>query len=461
MSKKSKTLLITLGILILLGGGYFGSIIWTKNKAGLPARDYPSPIQLGNPDYSELVKIEGDGIIIEKIGEIWELTSLEGKIPPAGIKINQNSIEYITYALGMVMADDIASEAPKDISEYGFDNPLAVTIVTDSSGWRTEYILGNKSPSGSAYYLMQEGDPRVYMISGYIGNYFHVSLDSIRERSLFPAFEFQFQDITLLRIESEGTFIEAIPKESYSNPLFIAPYSTHVIISPGKVPRGSSTEALDKFLSSFQNLRIAEFIDENPSSLSDYGLDKPVRVLLETTKGNVDLLVGSAVNGMRYAKLNESPLVFTLNDMESIIDLKYFSLIDKLINIINIDLVENLYIIGGEKTLTAKMEGGGENSVFYLNGRKAEDRSFRNFYQAVISLMADTEYPGPSDANAGNEAITIEYRFKENGRQNISIKLIPYNRDLYSLLQEGKTEYLVSRNQVRKIYEAAEAVIYE
>ncbi|MCL2130371.1 MAG: DUF4340 domain-containing protein, partial [Treponema sp.] len=353
MSKKSKTLLITLGILVFLGGGYFGSTIWTKNKVGSPAREYPSPIQLGNPDYSEPVKIEGDGIIIEKIGEIWELTSLEGKTPSADIRINQNNIQYITYALGMVMADDIASEEPEDISEYGFDNPLAVTIVTDSSGWRTEYILGNKSPSGSAYYLMQEGDPKVYMISAYIGSYFHVSLDSIRERSLIPAFEFQFLDLTLLRIELDGTIIEAIPKESFPNPLFIAPYSTHVITSPGKAPRGSNTEALDKFLSCFQNLRIAEFIDDNPSSLSPYGLDKPARVLLETTKGNVDLLIGSAVNGMHYAKLKDSPLIFTLNGMESVVDVKYFSLIDKLINIINIDLVENLNISGGDKAITA------------------------------------------------------------------------------------------------------------
>jgi len=126
--------------------------------------------------------------------------------------------------------------------------------------------------------------------------------------------------------------------------------------------------------------------------------------------------------------------------------------------------VENLTVSGGEKTLSADFEGKDDDMVFFLNGKKAETKSFKDWYQAVVALMSDAEIPEGRPAAAGTPGdgeITIEYRLDTPPGERVSITLVPYNRDFYALRQEGTMEFLISRSQVRRIFETADAVVYE
>ena len=462
MSKKSKTLIIVLGVLLLLAGGYYGATIREKRKAAPDSSAYTPPPRLGNLNSSELVKIEGPGITIEKNGESWELTYLPEGIPPGGIELDAGLIQYLTYSLATIWAESIVDEAPENLSVYGLDNPSSRAAVTDSAGQKAAYILGDITPTRTAYYLMEEGDLKVYAVATYVADYMKNFLDSIRKRSLFPAIELSM--MTRLRIESGETKMLFEPRDD-SQSLLIAPFS-YFVLSHYRNPRGADSEALNKLIVPFSNLEIADFIDDAPSSLIPYGLDKPVMVSLETQLGSLDLLIGNEFNGKRYAKLAAAPGVFTLNGMAGIINAKPFTLLDKFALIINIDLVSRLSITGGEKDLTADFRGTGDEGVYFLNGKKTVLKSFRSFYQAVIGLLVDAEIPAgtgsalnPGAPDSGN--ITIEYQLNTAQGERASITLIPYNRDFYALLQDGATEFLISRSQVRKIYEAADAMEYE
>ena len=180
------------------------------------------------------------------------------------------------------------------------------------------------------------------------------------------------------------------------------------------------------------------------------------------------MLIGAEVDGKHYAKLANAPGVFTLSGMAGIINMKPFNLINKFAMLVNIDLVDRLSITGGERDLVAEIHGTGENAVFSLNNRRAEGRSFREFYQAVIGLLIEAELPGQVRQDREGGEIQIEYLLKPSADvpagtlsgDLVSITLIPFNRDFYALRQEGATEFLISRSQVRKIYEAAAAVAY-
>jgi hypothetical protein len=462
MSKKNKTLIIALGVLVLLSAAYYWSIAWNRKKADSSFSSYaPSP-RLGNLQGSELVKIEVNNLALEKNNGTWKLVSLDGGTPPGEIELDQSRIQYMSYSLASIWVEQVIDESPSDVSQYGLDKPSYRARVTDSAGQKVEYLLGDITPSRTFYYIMEAGDPKVYSISSYTAEYMQFTLDSIRQRSLFPPFE--ASELTRLLLESSRSKrieISLKPKTPILD--FTGLYSTHFITSPYTHTRGVNSEAFDNLLAQLQDLEIADFVDDAPSSLKPYGLDDPVRIFLQTEEKSLDLLIGgNELGGKHYAKLAGAPGVFTLYGLESVVNVKPFSLINKFAMLMYIDWVDYLSINGGEKNLSADFRGTGDDAIYYLNGRKTETSSFKTFYQAVIGLLVDAEYPGPVRQQSEDSGeLTIEYRLNNPPGERATITLVPYNRDFYALKQDGATEFLISRNQVRRIYETADAVIYD
>ena len=461
MSRRTITLFISLGVVLLLGVGYNAARVWQTRQAA-PEPFEPTPI-LGNFRAREIVKIEVPGITLERKGGIWELTYLEGGPLSAQIKLDQMQVERLTFSLANVWVDRIIEEEPEDLAMFGLANPLSQTIVTDSTGRQAVFLLGYMNPSRTHFYVMEKGDPRVYTVSTFVTDSMLFTLDDIRQRRLFSPIP--LQNLTKFRLETTEHVIEINTKPDDVPPHLTFSFTNHLLVSPYKLPRGANAENLNVLLNILNNLAIQEFIDDNPSSLRPFGLDQPARIKLQSNDSSLDLLVGSPVNGRHYAKLYGAPNVFTLGGMTGILNIRPVSLIDRFIILLSIDKVERLTISGGENDLNVDFYGQGENMVFYLNGRRAEDRSFRTFYQAVIGLLVDAEIPrtpGPVAFSPDENDRTIFIEFMLNTPPGHSyISLIPYNRDFYALLQGGEMEFLIARSQVRRIFEAADAVSIE
>ena len=461
MSKKTKTIIAVLGAVLLLGGGYYWSL---NRKTGNAAsyQPYTPPTTLGNLLASDIVKIEAPGITLEKNGEVWELGYFEGEIPPAGIELDQQRILSMTYSLANVWTELLVDDAPEDISIYGLDYPSSRLAVTDSSGRKAEYILGNLTPSMNSYYIMQEGDPAVYSVASYVGGYMQLDLDSLRQRYIIPYIE--PEELEYFVIETPAHRIE-VRQRPESLPFYLASsYSSYILTSPYQLHRGVNGEALSNLMTALAGLSVVDFVDDNPSSLSPYGLDNAVRVFFQGESESLDLLIGNEINGMRYAKFPHASGVFTVYGAENLVNASPFSLTDKFALLVNIQVVDRITVSGSGRNLYAEVDDKGEDSVFSLNGRRAEDKSFRQFYQAVIGLLMDAEYrasPGLTLDLNSDENITIEYQLNNPPGERVSITLLPYNRDFYVLRQEGTMEFLIARNQVRRIYETADSLVYQ
>ena len=480
MSRNGKKLIIALVILAIIGGGYYWSVI-IKGKKAEPESHSPN-ITLGNLESSELIRIEVPGIVLEKTGETWQLLYLDGIIPPG--ELDQRQIRNLADSLARIWIERIVDEEAQDLSVYGLDDPSAWAMLTDSSGKKAVYYLGNITPSRNSYYFMEEGDEKIYSVFAFTADSLRFSIDSIRQRLLFPNFE--LWDLAQLRIEgtiegtTEGTedsiVIEIRPESVL--PYLASSFSTHILSSPYLLPRGTNTEALNLLISGLKNLTIDRFIDQSidqsiedvPLSLAPYGLDKPTRIFLQAGGYSLNLLIGNPINGNRYAKLEDGRHVFTLAGLESLVNAKPFPLIDKFALLVNIMSADHLSISGAERTLNVDLLNSSDqnhDSAFFINGKKAEEESFKDFYETVIGLTIEAEHPGtagPQSAalQAGNDPeITIEYRLNNPPGGRASITLLPYNRDFYALRQEGAVEFLISRNQVRRIFEAADAVLYD
>ena len=461
MSRKNKTLIIALAFLVLLGGGYYGSTVWKGKKAESGSAPYKPPEKLGNLESYDLVAIESGGLVLEKKDGVWVLALLNGKAPPAGIKLDQDQITSMTYYIAGLWIERIVDEEPADLSVYGLDSPSARATVTDSGGKKAVYLLGDTAPSRNSYYVMEEGDTKVCTVASYYAEYLQLQLDKIRVRLLFP--EFEFPDIVRFRLESGDTRLD-ISKKPDTVPSYLATsFSTHLITSPYLIPRGADGESLNNLVNPLRNLTIADFVDDNPSSLAPYGLDKPARIYLVTNNSSMDLLVGNRIDDKYYAKLAGAPGVFTLAFLDEILNVKPFNLLDKFALLVNIDMVDRLTITGGVRDLAADFKGKGDEGVYYLSGKKTNTKAFKTWYQAVIGLLFDAEFPPgairPGTSGSGN--IVVEYQLNTSPGERVSVTLIPYNRDFYALLQGGYVEFLISRTEVNRIWETADAMVFE
>ena len=457
MSAKSKTLIAALAVLVLLIGAYAGARAWQKKKASeKPASTaFQESIRLTEFDSSEISKIEiiSSELVLEKNDGLWQLTFPQKK----GIAIDQNAVSGKLWSISNLRADRVIEEEAVDLSQYGLDDPQGHTIITDSANKKAEVFFGNFTPGRDSYYVMVKGDPKVYTVYYYSVQNFTFKLDDIRKRDLLP----DFDPVSLTRFILENPDLKIEVEEKKGDDFLISSFSSFVITSPYRNPRAADSEKFGNIQQSLGNLRIGEFIDDEPKSLAPYGLDKPGRLYIESPAQSLDLNFGYGADGALYVKLAVEDGVFTVPGLEDVINTKPFAIADKFILIFHIDTVKDYTVSGDGRTIRAEIRGTKDEPEFFLDGRRTADKEFRNYYQAVIGLLADAEYPGPQGKISDGPAITITFNMKEPEGASASVSLTPYNRDFYSVTQNGETEFLLSRSQVQNIFESADKMVYE
>jgi hypothetical protein len=458
MTRRTKTLIAAAALLVLMIGGYLGARAYRTAQGSRPLTNtaYPDRIKLSDSTTDAIVGIAvpSGGIQLEKRGDLWET------VPPSSIGLDQGAIQGILWSLSSLYAERVIDEAPEDLSIYGLDTPRSHTIITDSGGKVTGFFGGNRTPSGSGYYVMLEGDPKVYLVASYYGDRLYLTMPDIRNKTLTSTFE--MGELRRFLLETGDSRIEVVP--AAAQPGMISELFPHVLISPYVIPREADSERFSPLWEAFQNLQIREFIDDAPASLEPYGLDKPARVSIETESAGFEILLGKTTEGnQQYAKLPGESGVFTINDISSTVLVTPFSIAGKFAFIVNIAKVDSLTVRGNGQLLTAEIkrqgEGDDEVETYFLNGRQAVEKDFKAFYQTVIGLLVDAEHPN-HPTRGGNEEITIEYNLNNPPGVKAVVKLIPYNRDFYALDREGVVEFLISRPQAAAIYQSVEKMTY-
>ena len=113
--------------------------------------------------------------------------------------------------------------------------------------------------------------------------------------------------------------------------------------------------------SNLATLDLTRVIDEKPASLEPFGLDAP-RLRLTFTAGGAPrtLLLGTktATGGDTYAKLDDSPRVFTVPSwLEQSLDRTTFQLRNKVVVTVDREAIDHLSIIGAPGTIELKKNG--------------------------------------------------------------------------------------------------------
>lgn len=462
--KRSRNLLILLVVLLLLGGCYlFLKYRPVKNTA----------------DDSNTTKTAAQSIVLAKLDtaklNLIRIQSSRGSLSlrhkasgwvadsASGIKLEQYTIDSLASNISNLSALQEIETAPADLAQYGLDNPRVTVTARESDQKQIIIRVGDETPTGNAYYAMVQGDPKVYTISGYVGQSFDVTLDDLRDKSL-PAINTQELEYLLIA-PAGGRAIEIVPNKNAQNTQYgvLNPWS---MTKPYPEPKNVGSDQLQKILDNLASLTtITSFISDRPGDPGRYGLAKPrLEIVAKDKQNTLHLYVGNDYNESEvYCKLDGSPTVFTLlKDSLEAFNVKPFDLIEKFACILNIDDVDRVEIRAQGKThsilLTrktvkpAKKGQPAEVAVTYrMDGKKIPEKVFKKFYQALIGLLMESESDRmPQDKNP--EVTTTFYLNKgPQAERVVRADYVPYNPDFYAVFRNGKPLFLISRSQVRQM----------
>ena len=208
--------------------------------------------------------------------------------------LDESSIDDLTLNFTLLPAERVIDENPTDLAQYGLAPPRAQGEAVYSDGTTKTLLLGDKTPSGSTYYMQVKGDPKVYTVWQNHGDQMHWTLADLRDKKITPALN--YDEVTYFNLtRSDGTVIELQRKTAKENKVYQLGFSTFLMTRPYSYPRGVDSEKQDQLIKGPQQVQISSFVSDDPKDLSRYGLARPsAEVVVRDKTSSLDLLFGSA-----------------------------------------------------------------------------------------------------------------------------------------------------------------------
>jgi uncharacterized protein DUF4340 len=224
-------------------------------------------VEIKRADSTVKLKREGDG---------WQIQA------PVNARGDRGAVDETVTSIVTARMDREIEADPKALGDYGLDKPASEITLRLKDGKQAGLVLGAKSPTGVWVYAREAGKPAVFVVG-----------DSVLRDSTRPVAE--FRDKTVLAFEQrEVTGLEIDTRDDQI--ALEQADGRWKMIRPRALPADSDT--VRDFLEKLRAARVKEFAADAPSSLQPYGLDKPVRIDLQTgrdkDRATKTLLIGRA-----------------------------------------------------------------------------------------------------------------------------------------------------------------------
>lgn len=470
--KKSHRIITALVALLALTGAYL--LVRFLPKSAPESRSEPVSAE------PEIVLLEAEQDAIQRIRlekkGAEPVTLVRGESGwtiqyPYPLDLLGGIVDGLVETASRIPAERLIADAPEDLSQFGLDSPAAVATVVTADGTSRTVEVGNRAPSGYSYYMKRRGENTVYLVDTLYAHRLLYELSDFRDRSLVDPVE--YMNLEHLYLRNRSGEIEMMPSDE-DDVLYEVYAGVYKLTKPYRIERGVDSEKLMELLNSLPSFTIREFVDDAPTDLAKYGLDRPQAELRVRDKNgaSLHLLFGSPRDDETiYVKAADDRKVVTIDSYGlQLLTVTPFTLVSKFALIIAIDAVDRIEIGTPERSWTAEIrrtEKPGDDpsaepevvETFFFDGHEVEDSRFRKYYQVLIGLLTDGENRTP---RPGKPDLEITFHLtEEKGGGSVGISLVPYNRDFYQVYRGGVSEFLVNSSQVRKFIEETEAIAKE
>ncbi len=380
---------------------------------------------------------------LKKNGETWVMD------PAFELALDKNTVDNTVSSLANMEANKVVAENADHLADFGLNKPSTVKMVL-SDGSSKELEIGDKSPTGEDVYVKLKGQSKVYTVGGYYEDMLKVGRGHFLSKQILPI---EATAVKKFEYKKDGKMQYSIDIESESEMNILAP-----------IKEEADTTKISQLVQTVVQMEIKDFVEENPSDLAKYGLDKPAH---EVTYGNGNttktVLLGDkagaeesgSTGNVLYAKFPDTNVVFTVDVSKlTFLDVTLKDVISPFVYIPNINDVNKVELVIDGKTIVSDIktvEGKKEEEKFKVDGKDANmkdsnDKSlFKAFYQAMIGITFN-KYQADLKPQ-GTPEITIKYYMKADNKV-VTVDFIPKDNNYYYAVKDGTyTNRLVLKNK--------------
>ena len=240
-------------------------------------------------------------IVLERSGDKWDIKQ------PLSVRADGGAVNSILSDLEFAERDRTLSEKElKDVNlaDFGLDHPRISVTLQRKKGPMT-LLVGRETPTKDAVYVQLQGQKQIDITPKSLLDRLNTSLDNLRSH---VAVEFTPSAATRLELKS----VELAKTAAKTNP---ESFRGWAIIRPlaARADQGRVSE----LLTDLSDLRIQDFVSEDPKDVHTYQLEDPEReVTAWTGDAGKTLLIGHALTNdptKVYAKLKSADSIFTVS----------------------------------------------------------------------------------------------------------------------------------------------------
>jgi hypothetical protein len=290
-------------------------------------------LELKRADSTVKLKRESDG---------WQIQA------PVNARGDRGAVDETVTSVVTARMDREIEADPKALGDYGLDKPAAEITLRLKDGKQAGLILGAKSPTGVWVYAREAGKPAVFVVG-----------DSVLRDTTRPVAE--FRDKTVLAFEQRD--VTGLELDMRDEKIALEQADGRwKVTKPRPLPADADT--VRDFLEKLRAARVKEFAADAPSSLQPYGLDKPVRIDLQTgrdkDRATKTLLIGradTAKKGVYAMRPGESTVMLIPDETWTAVPKNVAVLRDKSVVAFDRDKVATIQIESAKGAVTLAKDG--------------------------------------------------------------------------------------------------------
>lgn len=474
--KRSIKLLIGLGVLLLL----IATLLLVKNHQSKKAEE---EFQVPVDESVKITQFNADDIVSMNLKNVADELQFSKTVTEGSSLWSIDGYDNLaikTYMIGNLerMFTSLKAirviEDVEDYNAFGLKTPEAVVEATFNDKSKQTIRVGKTTPEKDAYYVMLDGEDKVYTVSRQYGLFVNYTLadfrdDKVKNVDIASAMAYLYMDV------QGGEPIEIV--------LNVEPdtYTTHMVTKPYKKARGLNSYYFENdVIPNFPKIAIDDYVEDGAMDMNKYGLDEPeIRLKAESLpdqegkKIRMSYEFGKTYTKnevtYRYFREEGSDTVYGMKDAgmkEGLLSIKAFNLVDSLIYIVNIlevdqinvQSVDKQYTINLERETTKKDDGEDEiKETFFLEGKEIEDDAFRDIYQLIIGLSADFEIREELDVT-GSEHVSLTYNLADGSTKVVDYYGYKEDPNFYVTKIDDSLYYAVSADEVAFMLNMLDAV---
>lgn len=352
------------------------------------------------------------------------------------VLLDQNLINVIINKACTLNAISVEKNA-EDILKYGLDNPASVFEFKDVDGMSYKINLGIKTPTNSGYYISLNDERNVYILSNEDFSTLFGGINSLRNKKIIDV---KAEDIYAVTIANEENVISIKPKTEGN----INTHSSSVweMVTPYR--KDVNQYIFEENVIKAMDFTVTDFVDDNPSDYSIYGLDDPkYTITFETSTNEYTVFLGDDKDAEHiYMQISGLSNVYTINkEQVKYIDYTPVYLLDSLVFSRIISYVNTIEFSAGDNHVLST-----DGTYFYIDGKEVDEEMYRTAYRSMIASTIS----GEVEDSLGNEL--CRYTFYYNtGTPSETVVFYEYG-ELYAAVEiNGITEFYVKRSYVEDI----------